>query len=49
VQIGKQKLYFWYMGLILAIEGRGEAIAKVAAEGFGVVASPPLTKTNRPL
>jgi hypothetical protein len=36
------------MGLIFAIEERREAIAKVAAEGFSVVASPLLTKTNWP-
>jgi hypothetical protein len=35
------------MGLILTIKGRRKAIAKVAAEGFGVVASPLLTKINR--
>jgi hypothetical protein len=49
MQIGEQKLYFWYTGLILTTEGRREAIAKVAAKGFGVVVSPLLTKTNRPL
>ena len=40
MQIGEQKPYFWYTGLILATEERREAIAIVGAEALSIVASP---------